>query len=154
MKLFRMVAGAIIPAGIVACFVIPYFLTAKAEPNSPIPPIVQAGLAVYASGGADPALSVWRKGGALDNEKSSEDHLDELKHWEKSIGHYKSYELIETKDIGTASKVFYLAMNFERGAVYASFVVYKTRKDWVVQSMDFDTKPEEILPWFARNGAK
>ena len=34
------------------------------------------------------------------------------------------------------------SLNFERGAVYASFLVYKTSKDWIVQHMDFNTKPE------------
>ena len=37
-------------------------------------------------------------------------------------------------------------MNFERGVVYASFLVYNAEKDWVAQKMDFNTKPETIVP--------
>jgi len=44
-------------------------------------------------------------------------------------------------------------MIFERGIVYARFLVCRADKDWVVQTMDFNTKPEAIMPWltFERN---
>jgi hypothetical protein len=44
------------------------------------------------------------------------------------------------------------AINFERGAVYARFVVYHAERDWVVQNMDFSTRPESILPWLSFAG--
>ena len=71
----------------------------------------------------------------------------------RPLGNYKSYELIETKGIGQTSRTVYLSMIFERGIVYARFLVCRADKDWVVQDMDFNTKPEAIMPWltFERN---
>lgn len=52
------------------------------------------------------------------------------------------------KDIQHQStRIVYLSLNFERGAVFASFQVYKAGKGWVVQDMDFNTKPGTIMPW-------
>ena len=50
--------------------------------------------------------------------------------------------------------IFYLSMIFDCGVVYASFLVYRAEKDWVVQNMDFNTKPEAIMPWLAFEGGK
>ena len=71
---------------------------------------------------------------------------------DQALGNYKSYDLVETKAIGPSSEILYLAINFERGAVYARFLVYRTDKAWVVQDMDFTTKPEAIMPWVAFQG--
>jgi hypothetical protein len=67
----------------------------------------------------------------------------------RTAGNYKSYEVIETKRISQTSEIIYLSVNLERAAIYARFVLYRTDKDWVVQNMDFSSKPEAIMPWFA-----
>lgn len=136
------------------CLLLPILRAADADLTNPIPAIVQAGLAVFASGGAEPAVLAWRKGGPLEGEKDATAQTENFRQMERSFGHYRSYELIETKDIAKSSKIIYLAMNFERGASFARFLVYRTRKDWIVQDMDFDTKPEAIMPWLAVHEAK
>jgi hypothetical protein len=50
--------------------------------------------------------------------------------------------------------VLYLAINFERGAVYARFLFYRTEKDWVVQNVDLSTRPEALMPWLAFEGER
>ena len=45
-----------------------------------------------------------------------------------------------------SSKIVYVSIEFDRGAVYGGFLVYKTDQDWVVQNMEFNIKPELILP--------
>jgi hypothetical protein len=44
--------------------------------------------------------------------------------------------------------VIYLSINYERGAVFARFLLYRAQ-DWVVQSMDFNYRPEALMPWLA-----
>lgn len=42
----------------------------------------------------------------------------------------------------------------ERGLLYTSFLVWKSDRDWLVQHLDFSTKPEVIMPWLALGGGK
>jgi len=66
-----------------------------------------------------------------------------------TLGNYKSHELIQSKPISQSSEVIYLCVNFERGIVYGRLLMYRTDKDWVVQNMDFNERPEAIMPWLA-----
>ena len=69
---------------------------------------------------------------------------------DRLLGNYQNFEAIDAKPIGKTSQIVYLSMNFERGAVFAKFTLYRTAKDgWVVQHMDFNTRPEAIMPWLA-----
>jgi hypothetical protein len=45
-------------------------------------------------------------------------------------------------------------MSFERGVLYGSFLVWKSDRDWVVQQMDFNPKPQVIMPWLTSGGDK
>ena len=139
---------------IVACLILPILDAANADADGTLPSVIQSGLALYASGGAEVAVSAWEKAGPIERDRRAEDYADEFRLLEKSVGHYRSFELIESKDLSKTSKIHYLSLNFDRGAIFASFHVYKTSKDWVVQNMDFDTRPEMILPWLARNADK
>lgn len=121
--------------------------TSGVESKQSLPRVIEEGLNAYASGGAEAAVAAWLKGGPGEGERVAEAEADKFKRMERFFGRYKSYESIDTKDIGKSSKVIYLALNFERGAIFASFIVYKTDKDWVVTGWDTNTKPQLIFPW-------
>jgi len=136
-----------------SCCVLPLVRVFAADIDPSIPPVVQKGLTLFESGGPQPAFDTWRQGGLLEGDKKAGEQTDSFKQTAKPLGNYKSYELIETKRIGQTSRTIYLSMIFERGIVYARFLVCRADKDWVVQNMDFNTKPEAIMPWltFERN---
>jgi hypothetical protein len=69
-----------------------------------------------------------------------------------AIGSYESFDVVETRRLGDNSEILYVSINFERGAVFARFQMYRGDGDWVVQNMDFSTQPEELMPWLAFNG--
>ncbi len=125
-----------------------------AEPTSSIPPIIDAGLALLAKNGIDVALDTWQKGGLLEGDGKVRVLSNYVRRLDRALGNYKSSELLETKPLGQSSRIVYVAMNFQRGAVYARFALYRADKDWVVQNLDFSTKPETIMPWLAFEGAK
>ncbi len=124
--------------------------TATADPNPPVPAVLDAGFSFYAKAGAELALDTWRKGGLaeVDGVKIAA-QLGYIRQAERAVGNYRSYDVIEARRIGASSRILYLSINYQRGAVYARFVVFRTEKDWVVQSMDFSLKPETIMPWLA-----
>jgi len=120
----------------------------------PVPPLIQSGFTLWAKGGADPALNVWEKGGLMEGDSKVAGQSAYFRRLDRAIGNFKSFEVVEAKKIGQTSQIIYLVINFERGAVFARFVFYRTDKNWVVQNMDFNTKPEAIMPWLSFEGGK
>ena len=147
-KLFR-----IAPAWALGCFcLVPLAQGSAAEANSAIPSVIEAGLALWVKTGADMALDTWQKGGIMEGNGKIRLLNSYFRQLDHAIGNYRSCELVESKRISQSSRLLYLCLNFQRGAVYARFAVYRTDKDWVVQSMDFSTRPEAIMPGLVFEG--
>ena len=125
-------------------------LRCAAAATSSIPSVIQAGFALWAKGGGvDVILDSWQRGGAMEGNNKANVQADYFKRMSRAVGNYKSFEVLKSDEVGRRAEIIYLAINFERGAVYARFVMYNTEKDWVVQNMDFSSKPENIMPWLA-----
>lgn len=123
-------------------------LLMAAEPGPALPSVVQSGLTLLASGGPQPAVDTWFQGGILERYEGANRNTEQrLKAFADRLGNYRAYELIETRAIGRTSQLLYLTLNFDRGAVYARFLVCRADKQWVVQSLAFDLKPEALMPW-------
>ncbi len=124
-----------------------------AADTSSVPAVIQAGFALWAKGGGvDVILDSWQRGGAMEGNTKASVQADYFKRIARSVGNYKFFEFLKSDTIGRSAEIIYLAINFERGAVYARFVVYHTEKDWVVQNMDFSSRPESVMPWLAFAG--
>jgi hypothetical protein len=119
----------------------------EAASNALVPAVIQDGFATWVKSGALLAFDAWRKGGFLEDSRKLAAQSSYIQRLDQSIGNYKSYDLVEDKAIGPSSQILYFAVNFERGALYARFLVYRTEKAWVVQDMDFS-------PTFATGGGK
>ncbi len=128
------------------------FMVGAAEP---VPPVIQAGFESWTKGGGvQGAVYLWQKGGLMDGDGRVSELSSRLQRVAQALGGYSTYELLKTDPIGKSSQVLYLAMNFQRGAVFARFVLYRTEKAWVVQEMDFSTRPEAIMPWLSFAGER
>ena len=75
-----------------------------------------------------------------------------FKRLDAAIGGFKGFDLVQTQSISTSSELVYLALYFQRAVVYGRFLLYRTEQDWVVQNMDFNAKPELLIPWLALPG--
>ncbi len=125
-----------------------------AAPNPAVPAIIQKGFALYASGGTAPAFGTWRQGGLLERDNLVSERAERFNTMANLLGNYRGYDLVDAKEIGKSSRILYLSIHFDRGAMYARFLVYRAEKDWVVQNMDFNTRPEAIMPWLALEEGK
>jgi hypothetical protein len=123
-----------------------------AEPGAQIPSLLQNGFTVWAKQGVSYAFDVWKKGGLLENDNKPAVLSNYFRGLDRTLGNYRTYEAINTKQINGSSQIVYLAINFEHAAVYGRFLLYRADKDWVVQNMDFSLKPELIMPWLAFEG--
>jgi hypothetical protein len=136
------------------CFT-PVAQPVAADPNSSLPKVIEDGLSLWAKRGEiDLALDARQKGGILEGDNKIRVLSNYFRQLDRTMGNYKSRELLETKRIGQTSQVVYVALNFERAAVYGRFVLYRSSEEWVVQNMDFSTKPEAIMPWLIFEGVK
>ncbi len=123
---------------------------AAGGPAPALPAILQDGFTSWTKGGGiDSALYIWQKGGLMDGGNKTRGQSSFLRSIAQATGSYRSYEWLESKPIGRSSQIIYLCINYEHGAVFARFLLYRTEKDWVVQDMDFSVKPESIMPWLA-----
>lgn len=143
-NIFKVLAGASI-----GCFCI--FAPALAQDGSPpLPSVIDRGFQMWAKQqNASYALDTWKKDGLLDGDNKPNQLANYFSRIDRSLGNYKSYETISVKKVNQSSQVIYVAINFERASVYARFLLYHPGKDWVVQNMDFSTKPEAVMPWLA-----
>ena len=126
------------------------FLAAGAASNQRLPEIIEAGFEVWAKGGGvDAIMMTWQRGGLMEGSNKAATIAHYIRSMGGTLGNYKSHELIQSKSISPSSQVIYLCVNFERGIVYGRLLMYHTDKDWVVQNMDFNERPEAIMPWLA-----
>ena len=139
------------PYGVIGALAL--FIVHNAAAES-LAPIVQTGFAAWAKSGADLALDAWQKGGLLEGDNKVAAQSGYFRRLDRLVGNFRAYETLETKAVGQNSQIVYLSINFERGAVYARFHLYRSDKGWVVQNMDFSTRPEALMPWLAFEGAK
>ena len=112
----------------------------------PAPPVIAAGMNAYKESGPQGAIKTWLEGSALEGSKEAMSQANMLNQVHDFYGAYQSYEIIQTHAIGASSQMIYLALNCERGAVFAKFLAFKRGTKWVVSSFKFHTSPEEALP--------
>jgi hypothetical protein len=138
---------------VAVCFGLGVPRSHAAGADEPIPGIIEDGFKAWAAKGtAYNALDIWKKGGLLETDAKPMTLTRYFSQMDHSLGKYKSFESVQTKTISQSSHILYLAINFEHGAIFGRFLLYRTDKDWVVQNMDFSSKPEALMPWLAFTG--
>ncbi|MGH9587535.1 MAG: hypothetical protein ACRD3F_11325 [Acidobacteriaceae bacterium] len=116
-------------------------------PDGAVPDVVLAGLQAYKNGGAQAAVQAWIKGGPLDGSADASSDVRALDQIQQAYGGYRSCDVIHAGDLTRRIRVIYLAMYFERGPLFAKFVVYRTGATWVLTSFKFNSDADAILPY-------
>ena len=129
-------------------FLLPYSASAAANPDSTdiqsaqgLPHIVASGLKAYKDAGPDEAVSTWTRGSTIDG--SSQANL--LHQIQELYGAYRTFDVIGSRQFGSRTQIIYLTLDFDKGPVFAKFVVYKSEQGSILASFNFSTK-DDILP--------
>ena len=154
MTIQKTLVRSILAFGLLCGLTLSWLHSAAAQSNGALAPILQEGFSAWARSGANLALDAWQKGGFLEGDNKVAAEVSYFRRLERGLGNYRSYETLDIKGVGQNSQIAYVSINFERGAVYGRFLLYRTDKAWVVQNMDFSIKPEAIMPWLAFEGVK
>jgi hypothetical protein len=111
-----------------------------------LPPIILSGLEAYKNKGPEEAVRSWIKGSAIDGSKEALSQANGLRQIQDYYGAYQTFEVVSTRDLSPKTRVVYLVLDFEKGPVFAKFVVYRSDQGWILASFDVNTKEELILP--------
>lgn len=111
-----------------------------------LPPIIVSGLEAYKDKGPEDAVRAWIKGSAIDGSKDALTQANNLRQIQDYYGAYRAYEVISTRDITPRTRVVYLVLDFDKGPLFAKFVVYRPDQEWILVNFNFNTKEEVILP--------
>ena len=130
----------------IALFILTFGLL-KLQAQTDIPGIVTDGLAVYQKSGGKEALATWLKNSALENDMATRlKVVGGLTQIEGAYGKMVGFEPIRSVSIAPSLRRIYILVKFEQGPVYAVFDCYKRAGDWIIPTLDFNTKPTAILP--------
>lgn len=111
-----------------------------------IPAFIRAGLEAYKNGGPQSAIEAWIKGSPLDGSKEALSQANILNQVQVFYGGYRSFDVISVNDLTPHIRIIYLALNFEKGPMFAKFVIYRADATWMLTSFNFNTKEDAILP--------
>lgn len=127
-------------------------MTIRAE--SDVPAIVTDGLAAYEKSGGKEAMAVWLKGSPVENDAATKGSINGyVANIETSYGKMIDYEVIRVVPISPSCRRVYVAIKHEKGPVYYAIDCYKADKDWIIPTIDFNTRPKEVLPSQMLSGA-
>lgn len=111
-----------------------------------LPPIIGLGLETYKDRGAEEAVQAWTKGSPIDGSTEALNQAATLRQTQSSYGPYKTYEVISSRDLSSRARILYLLLNFEKGPLFARFLVYRSEQGWILTSFSLSTDPAAIIP--------
>jgi hypothetical protein len=111
-----------------------------------LPGIVSAGLKEYKDKGPEAAIKAWIKGSAVETSIEAQSQANLFRQVESLYGKYIGNELVMIKEINKTSSMVYITLNYEKGPLFANFLVYKNGGNTILAMFNFNTKPDAILP--------
>jgi len=111
-----------------------------------IPVIILEGAAAYKDKGPDEAIKAWIKGSPIDGSKEALSQANSLRQIQDFYGPYQSMDLISSRNVTPKTRVLYFVFNFEKGPLFAKFVIYHSEQGWILTTFNFNTKADSILP--------
>ena len=111
-----------------------------------LPPIIILGLETYKTSGPEEAVRTWIKGSALDGSKDALSQANLLRQIQDYYGTYRTFEIVSARDLSPRTRVIYLVLDFEKGPLFAKFVVYRSGQAWILAYFNFNTKEELVFP--------
>jgi hypothetical protein len=111
-----------------------------------IPTIILSGAAAYKEKGPDEAIKVWIKGSPIDGSREALSQANNLRQIQDFYGSYQSYDLISIRDVTPKTRILYFVFNFEKGPLFAKFVMFQSEQGWILTTFNFNTKEDAILP--------
>lgn len=116
------------------------------EPGDDLPPILSAGFHAYRMGGPDEAVRTWLRGSPLEGSHDAGAQESALHMAQAGFGAFRGFDLVAARDVSSSTRILYFTLDYERGPLFAKFVLYRTDTGWIVTSLLFDPSDAAVLP--------
>ncbi|HTV14309.1 MAG TPA: hypothetical protein VME68_06315 [Acidobacteriaceae bacterium] len=118
----------------------------QSESGPPVPRILEAGFDAYRAGGPDEALRVWLRNSPLEG-TGEIGKADQVLHAAQiQFGQWRSFDIISDHTISRSTRVIYMTLDFDKGPLFAKFVLYRTEPGYIVTSVAFSPNDTDVLP--------
>jgi hypothetical protein len=121
-------------------------VVAGAQEPGDVPKVILSGMEAYKSDGPEAAVKAWIQGSALDGSKDALSQGTLLREVQDFYGSYKSFDVIRSRNLTPTTRIIYIILDYEKGPLFARFVVYRVEQRWILVSFIFNTKLEVIAP--------
>jgi hypothetical protein len=121
-------------------------VVAGAQEPGDVPKVILSGMEAYKADGPEAAVKAWIQGSALDGSKDALGQANLLREVQDYYGSYKSFDVIRTRNLSPTTRIVYIIMDYEKGPLFARFVVYRVGQGWVLVGFTFNTKLEVMAP--------
>lgn len=111
-----------------------------------LPAAISAGFDAYKSGGPHAAMSAWLKGSPLEGDKQAQSQAGMLVQIETYYGKYVGAAPLGTFEPSPGTTLTFTGLRFEKGPVFAKFLIFKTGDKEAIVQLKFHTDPDQILP--------
>ena len=111
-----------------------------------IPQPLTEALSAYKAKGVRQFINTLVKDGPMEGNIEIRTQIATLEKIEQFYGNYRSFDILNIKRLSDSSRLIYLILNFEKGAVFGKLVSYKNNRKETVSSFVFHTKPEKVYP--------
>lgn len=98
------------------------------------------------SDGPDDAIKFWVKGSVLESSKDALTQASNLRDIQAYYGRFQYFDLIRLQELSSRVRIAYMVMNYDRGPLFARFVLFHAQTGWVPVTFQFDTDDTKILP--------
>lgn len=113
--------------------------------------IIISGFEDYKAFGSNKALRTWLKYGPQENTDYAASLSEKLSNAERLYGDYKSYEVLLKHKWSNYVMYCFTVINYDKGPLFAKFMLFKYRNDYITYAIEFDANPEIIMPEFYFN---
>lgn len=114
--------------------------------SSELPSVVIKGLQRYRQDGAEGAVSNWLHNSPLEKTGELGTLVKMLRNIEHLCGKFQGYETAGVHEFTSKSRFVYLQLNYDSCPVFGHFVAYEGKDGWVITQINFNAKPEKVLP--------
>jgi len=111
-----------------------------------LPPPIRNGLISYSKEGAAAAVSTWLEHSPLKRTSEVGDIVKMLQGIERLCGRYNGYDVAQVRHFTANTRFIYLQLNYASCPIFGRFVAYEGEPGWLITQLNFNAKPEVILP--------
>lgn len=130
----------------VVCVLAAPLAQGQAESAPPVPKVLEAGFDAYRAGGPDEALRVWLRNSPLEGTQEIGKADQALHAAQAQFGQWRRFDIVSDHTISRSTRVIYMTLDFDKGPLFAKFVLYRTEPGYIVTSVAFSPNDTDVLP--------